>query len=233
MFHRWASATRPLAALVYQTLNESDWLPFTYDYVNGHSESGGFCKKGSNNFTVSKHWRPILNSVYASHAGSTVLAHMTMPTEASSRYGGAFTEAYLNVTSVKAGQLSLELTLIGKTPTMIGESTMLSFAPAPQLKTSGAWSISKLGHGVDPEEVINGGNQFNHGAWDGGSTVTTASGEQLQLVSLDASNMCPQTADFPWGNPLPAGSDGLLQLKKGSVFGMGVNLHNSKDVCMH
>ena len=45
--------------------------------------------------------------------------------------------------------------------------------------------------------------------------------------SLDASNMCPQTPDFPWGNPLPAGSNGLLPLAKGSVFGMGVNLHNN------
>ena len=32
----WASAQRPLAALVYQTLNESDWKPFTYDYINGY-----------------------------------------------------------------------------------------------------------------------------------------------------------------------------------------------------
>jgi hypothetical protein len=31
----WASAERPLAALVYQTFNESDWKPFTYDYING------------------------------------------------------------------------------------------------------------------------------------------------------------------------------------------------------
>ena len=30
--------------------------------------------------------------------------------------------------------------------------------------------------------------------------------------------MCPQTPDFPFGNPLPAGSNGLLQLKKGGVF---------------
>ncbi len=31
----WASSGKPLAALVYQTLNESDWRPFTYDYING------------------------------------------------------------------------------------------------------------------------------------------------------------------------------------------------------
>ena len=39
--------------------------------------------------------------------------------------------------------------------------------------------------------------------------------------------MCPMTPDYPLGNPLPAGSDGLLPLATGSVFGMGVNLFNN------
>ena len=57
--------------------------------------------------------------------------------------------------------------------------------------------------------------------------ATTKNGATIRIVSLDAPNMCPQTKDWPHGNPLPAGSDGLLQLKPGSVFGMGVNLHNN------
>ena len=55
----------------------------------------------------------------------------------------------------------------------------------------------------------------------------TAAGGSFQVISLDAPNMCPQTPDFPWGNPLPAGSEGLVQLAPGSVFGMGVNLQNN------
>ena len=39
---------------------------------------------------------------------------------------------------------------------MIGESTMLSFSPAPPLKSSSAWAMDKLGSKVDPEDVIDG-----------------------------------------------------------------------------
>ena len=42
----WASPGHPLGLLVYQTLNDTDWKPFTYDYINGHGMSGGFCKPG-------------------------------------------------------------------------------------------------------------------------------------------------------------------------------------------
>ena len=110
---------------------------------------------------------------------------------------------------------------------MIGESTMLTFQPAPELLSSKAWTLDKIGTEIDPENVIDGGNQYNHGIWNGGAVATTATGATMRVISLDAPNMCPQTPNFPHGNPLPAGSDGLLQLKTGSVFGMGVNLHNN------
>ena len=42
--YEWAGPENLLGLLSYQTLNESDWKPFTYDYINGHGESGGFCK---------------------------------------------------------------------------------------------------------------------------------------------------------------------------------------------
>ena len=43
---QWASSAHPLGMLVYQTLNDTDWKPFTYDYINGHGMAGGFCKPG-------------------------------------------------------------------------------------------------------------------------------------------------------------------------------------------
>ena len=226
---QWASAASPLSDLTYKTFNDTDWLPFTYDYINGHGESGGFCKKGSNNYTVSKHWHPIVQNIYIPSDGSsdTVLVHMTMPQDACTKYGGSFTDVWLNVTCTSATEIVLEVLLLGKIPTMIGESTMLTFSPLPALLDSHAWQLDKLGHSIDPENVIDGGNQFNHGVWNGGAKVTTKEGATLQVVSLDAPNMCPQTVDFPHGNPLPAGSDGLKSLASGSVFGMGVNLHNN------
>jgi hypothetical protein len=59
----WASPTSPLALFTYQTFNDTEWLPFTYNYINDHSESGSFCKKGSNNWTESKVWTPTLEQV--------------------------------------------------------------------------------------------------------------------------------------------------------------------------
>ncbi len=88
-----------------------------------------------------------------------------MPLDAVNKYGGAFTDAWLNVTVATATttnqqlsqqQLSLELTTRGKTPTMVGESTMLTFSPAAPLKSPGAWRLAKLGSQVDPEDVIDG-----------------------------------------------------------------------------
>jgi hypothetical protein len=226
----WATASSPLADLTYQTFNDSDWLPFTYDYINGHSESGGFCKKGSNNYTVQKHWHPTLQGIYVlknCEENTQMMLHMTMPNDACTKYGGSFTDAYLNVTMISSTDISIELITVGKRATMLGESTMLTFQPAPELLAAKAWSLDKLGHKIDPENVIDGGNQHNHGVWNGGAVATSKSGAVMRVVSLDAPNMCPQTSDFPFGNPLPAGSAGLKSLTPGSVVGIGINLHNN------
>ena len=79
-----------------------------------------------------------------------------MPSDAVHKYGASFSDAWLNVTVVGQGQLALELVTIGKTPTMVGESTMLTFAPATPLKKTGAWALDKIGSSVDPEDVIDG-----------------------------------------------------------------------------
>ena len=167
----WASPSSPLGDLTYKTFNDSDWLPFTYDYINGHSESGGFCKKGSNNFTVSQTWHPIVKNIYVGGGGdgATILVHMAMPMDACAKYGGSFQEAWLNVTVLSSTAIVLEMNLFNKIPTMIGESTMLTFAPAPELLKTKAWQLDKIGTSIDPENVIDGGNQFNHGVWNGGA----------------------------------------------------------------
>ena len=59
----WASADSPLAAYAYQTFNETEWKPFTFAYINGHGESAGFCKPGSNNYSESTIFRPTLTKL--------------------------------------------------------------------------------------------------------------------------------------------------------------------------
>merc|ERR1712070_1016151 len=93
--------------------------------------------------------------------------------------------------------------------------------------------MDKIGSEVDPENVLNGGNQWNHGVWQGVSAATAAG--SFHLEPLDAPNMNPATARFPYGNPLPASYDyeqahngtGMQRLPTGSVTGMAVNLHNN------
>jgi len=165
--------------------------------------------------------------VYVSE--TSAIAHVIFPDDAVSKYGASFREAYINVSlssesSRSSNEINLEVVAMEKMPTMIGESTMLTFTPAGTLK---GFTIDKLGYDVNPEDVIAGGNQMNHVAWNGGTTATTTGGDTIQIVSLDASNFCPATKSFPYGNPLPAGSNGLMPLQSGSVLGMGVNIHNN------
>jgi len=158
-----------------------------------------------------------------------------MPFAASEKYG-APSDVYLNITFDRqtsgmghVGEVltaSIELILIGKDSTMIGESLMFTFAPSKTIRDKGAWALDVLGSRIDPENVQAGGNQFNHGVW-GGATVLAADGHSMRIETLDAPNMNPMTKAFPFANPLPAGSDGLKNLGVGSVFGIGVNLHNN------
>ena len=111
----------------------------------------------------------------------------------------------------------------------IGESTMVTFSPAPALRVPGAFSLDKLGSPVDPEDVQDGGNQFNHGVWSG-VTITTVAG-QMHIESLDAPNMNPMTPSFPFGNPFPAGSDGLKQVRPSRCWALPPSALDSPQSC--
>eukprot|EP00438_Fugacium_kawagutii_P003880 Skav215229 [mRNA] locus=scaffold341:286500:288212:- [translate_table: standard] len=231
-----ASPQAPFAGFTYQTFNDTEWKPFTYAYLNDHQMQTGFCKPGSNQFSESATWRPSLLRLFVNSLNSTefVVAQMQMPLPSTS-YGPP-SKIYLQITADGPEKLDLTFTTIGKQPTMIGESSSISFVPRMQHSGSGhgsPWRLMKLGQEIDPEGVLDGGNQFTHGVW-GGLTVKTARGV-LTLDSLDAINVNPITPDFPVGNPLPASykestaraGKGLSRLTPGSVKGMAVNLHNN------
>lgn len=233
----WASPESALGAFTYKTLNDSDWEPFSYSYMAHHTPQAGFWKPGSNNWTESTIFRPTATKLLVNADNTSVVVEMVMPARSTERYG-SWAKVYLAVSIDPAvpHQLDLTYTTLGKGIVMIGESTSVTFQPLPALKrssTSSAWSIDKLGHGIDPEGVQDGGNQFNHASW-GGTTVQTAAGS-MTIKSLDAPNVNPMTKTFPIGNPLPASIDetlsksgkGMSQLPKGSVRGIAVNLHNN------
>lgn len=215
---------------------------------------GGFSKPGSQNYTEARTWPTSLVALYVDEPGCTsgpasgrvakaqcsqLVLEIAMPPKSVTAYG-APAKVFLNLSAAPPpapssklsartsplASLQLELTLLGKSPVMIGESLMFGFTPAPPLRRRGAWAMDKLGGEVDPEDVLPGGNSMNH-AVNTGVRATTSANATLTLGTLDAPLVCPVTAEFPHGNPLPAGSTGLLPLPAGSVKGMGVNLHNN------
>lgn len=212
-------------------------MPFTYSYLVDHVATPGFWKPGSNNWTESKIFRPTATKLFVSPNNSTTVLSMTMPVRSTTKYGSwATIFLALGVDPARPDELDLTFTTLGKAIASIGESTSITFRPAPTLRpsaTASAWSIDKLGHGIDPEGVQDSGNQYNHASW-GGATVRTVAGA-LTIKSLDAPNFNPMTRTFPIGNPLPASIDealsrsgrGMSQLGRGSVVGMAVNLHNN------
>merc|ERR1711879_870262 len=134
---------------------------------------------------------------------SLAVAEMEMPRKAWDTYG-SWRKVFLRVDATGGG-IKLELTAFGKKPTMLGESTMLTFQPVPILrprKGGSAWTLDKVGHDVDPEGVIKGGNQYVHGVWKGARVKTTEG--VMTIDTVDAPNMNPITDKFPIGNPLPA-----------------------------
>jgi len=151
---QWVDADLPFGLFAYRVLNESDWVPFTYAYINGHSEAAGFCKPGSNNFSESTHFFPQAAAIY-SNGLDTVVVQATMPARCVERYGAPATVSF-KYTFARDGSnnvvISLVAKLFSKSPTMIGESGKLLFAPAP--KRTGPWRMDKLGQPVDPENVV-------------------------------------------------------------------------------
>ena len=104
-------------------------------------------------------------------------------------------------------KVSLQLRWFGQTPTMIGVSGQMLFAPGPALKPrsenkSSPWTLEKLASNIDPENVIAGGNQWNHGVFRGVEAQTVAG--VMRIESLDSAVYNMMTIDFPFGNALPA-----------------------------
>eukprot|EP01043_Picozoa_sp_COSAG02_P114425 COSAG02_NODE_50724_length_318_cov_1.420091_1_plen_105_part_11 len=75
-----------LARFTWKAYNESDWAPFTYNWVKGHQEVENFCKPGSNNYSTQADWFPRVQAVHVNAQQNRLIVQLTMP-NASLRYG--------------------------------------------------------------------------------------------------------------------------------------------------
>ena len=51
-------------ALTYQIFNDTEFLPFTYAYLNDHQMQSAVTKAGSNNYTESAIFKPQVTSIW-------------------------------------------------------------------------------------------------------------------------------------------------------------------------
>ena len=57
----------------------------SYDYVNGHTENGAFCKPGSNAHSESRHWQTMLTALWLDAQRGSALVELALPEDASAK----------------------------------------------------------------------------------------------------------------------------------------------------
>ena len=188
-----AVPARPLAALVYRELNGSDWAaastcPLAYQRY-GDDAAGA----------RSASTRAAMDALYAQRGAGprSFLVHAALP-EALVLLVGAPADIWLNSTVAPAGDLLVDVQLLGKTRTRFGEAVVLEwlFAPGALAPADGAWRVDKIGTWVDPLDVVAGGSTQQHAVGAGVGFFAPLRGPEgggLFLDSVDAPVVCPAT----------------------------------------
>ena len=104
---------------------------------------------GSNSYTESAHFLPTLKNLYVDNLAcvgahptascTTVVAALAMPARAVSKYGAPATAFVTLMGNPDGKSINIELAYFDKTPTMLGESIMFTFNPAPVCADSSDW----------------------------------------------------------------------------------------------
>ena len=161
--------------------------------------------------------------------------------EPHSKYGAPssqWLDITVNSTGGDAGPvLEATLQLRGKQTTRLGESMMISNQPQSSSGSERHWEMDVLSEWVRPEEVGEGGNQFQHAINAGVRFVsTTDTGDAgagsaqsgLLVESLDAGLACPMSIDPKLlGESTPIGEGAPGYDGKRVWTGMGFNLYNN------
>jgi hypothetical protein len=194
-----ADAGHLLGHLTYLTYNDTD---YDAQHITVDNGLGCCCCYGWDNMQkaanpASSRTGGTLVGAWASQPGSALTAPVSVVAQVA--FGAALHTQYgapgavwLNYTVAPDGSVGLEVTVVNKTATRLGEALLLDFAtpPAP----GAAWLADVLGHYVDPLDVVVRGSQRQHGVGDGVAYVDAASGAGLDVASLDAPVFSPWTA---------------------------------------
>ena len=165
------------------------------------------------------------------------------PGEAHSKYGAPSSQwLEVSVSGSNSGEVAVDATLQlrGKQATRLGESMMVSNQPELGAATSGIgsggrWEMDVLSEWIRPEEVVNGGNQYQHAINSGVRFLTNDDGRGsagLLLESLDAGMACPMVssgggAALALGGSTPMGEGVSGVMTRDRQAGMALNLYNN------
>ena len=211
-------ANHPLALLRYQTLTQADYLPWRTDYLAvqcdreyGKPFNCSNCSSGLTASKLDKIW------LYSSDEYDALLLQLKFDDVLVQSYGAPKAAEMLlkfprsNESNVRK-IIEVELTLLDKNPTRLGEAMFLSFNPSMK----GEWFMDKLGEWVSPLEVVDGGSRGLHGV----TTGVRKSG--FFLESLDAGVVVWNKPD-PFPSPIHVQPD----LGEGSSFMLFNNIWNT------
>jgi len=209
---QWLLKDTLFGEVVYHTYNETDFTNFanTYNYYG----NAGFDKPNSTNANpMSKMWYTKPFGFFYCHPATFIVA-MELEDDTSHSYYGAPSQIWMNYTFVNYNSLIMELQLLSKTPTRLGEATMLNFyLPSPVNKD--VTVLYDLSNEASVFDVLLNGSQLQHGGYGVRTDLFTIYGHHTQVI-------CPIPYPKGQATPFPAPLTPLDH-----VIGVGFNIHNN------
>ncbi|MBC2595586.1 DUF5054 domain-containing protein [Ruficoccus amylovorans] len=193
---------KPLAALSFQTFGKADYERFYRQYIREEADWSrkDFTKPGLRATVRADVFHPSLTELERSRDGLRARLHLCFP--AAAHRLGAPERAMLEVAATGEHELALRLELYGQRASRLPQA--LWFQLHPRLQTGAHWQLRKLGHWVDPADVVPGGNRQLHGI-DG-----LAKGGDVTVTSSDAVLVAPEKGQLLDFNPRVPGTRGAL-----------------------
>jgi hypothetical protein len=217
----WANEEAPIAKIIYRTYSSSDYDRMFNTYRN--AKAGAFYKFDyAKANPESKYWDVEVDCVYVPVSGDACsqgvfvrIVHSNMTTWW--KYGAPI-EYFLRYTT-KNGGLEIDYQFFNKPSTKMVEALFLSFQTSE--KSNHRWYLHKLGHFIDPSNIVNNGSQYVHGV-DVGVGYLDEKQKGLLIESPDVATVSVLTENRPADVlPLP------LTPMKSKPNGIAFNIYNN------
>ena len=184
----WASTTKPLALITYQTLSADDYTAYRAAYVHSTADWAprDFGKPNVEAFhAVAQEWHPQLTRCLHAHSAEEDRLLLELRFEASPDVAAntAFPQQLFLDLRFPANEARIDLhcTLLNKAANRMPEALWLTFQPAVEHP---AWIFEKVNQPVSAMDVISGGGRAMHAISD--SIACEVGKRTLSIHSLDA-----------------------------------------------